>query len=85
MRRTVVFLALAIAAAVSAWASYYNVNVSRVDQDLYKDHNSGSLIETKFCYEYVYYQDAVLKWEAYSYDNKLIFNDGTKCDVKALR
>ena len=39
------------------------------------------LIETKFCYEYAIGADAVLKYEPYSYDNKIIFDDETRCEV----
>jgi hypothetical protein len=63
-----------------AFAEYYKVNVKRVDQDLYKS-DSGVYIQTKYCYEYTYGDEAVLKYEDYSYDNKLIFDSGTTCDV----
>ena len=34
-------------------------------------------IETKYCYEYATRAEAVLRYEQYSYDNKLIFDSGT--------
>ncbi len=35
-------------------------NLTRVDQDWYKDTLSGGFVHTFACYEYVYYQDALL-------------------------
>lgn len=62
-------------------ADYYKVNVKRIDSNIYKDLNSKTLIFTKYCYEYAYGEEAVLKYDRYSYDNKLIFDSGTSCDV----
>lgn len=75
--------ALVVAAAIPALASaeYYKVNVKRVEQDLYKTTSGDLYIQTRYCYEYTYGDDAVLKYEDYSYDNKLIFDSGTSCDV----
>ena len=67
--------------AAAAYAEFYEVNVTRVEQNLYRDTLSRSLIVTKYCYEYAYHQDAVLIYEAYSYSNKLVFDSGTSCDV----
>jgi len=77
--RAVIALAL-LAAAGAASAEMYAVNVRRIDKDLYKT-DGGVYIQTKYCYEYSYGDDAVLKYEAYGYDNKLIFDSGTTCEV----
>jgi len=63
-----------------ALAELYKVNVKRIDQDLYKT-DSSLIIKTRYCYEYTYGEEAVLKYEEYSYDNKLIFDSGTICEV----
>lgn len=63
-----------------AYAEYYKVNVKRVDQDLYKT-TTGVYIQTQYCFEFTFGDDAVLKYEDYSYDNKLIFGSGTSCGV----
>lgn len=73
---------LLIAAAV--YADFYEVNVTRIEQDLYQDTVSKGYIQTRFCYEYVYHQDAVLVYEAYSTTNKLVFEDGTSCEVRRV-
>ncbi|HRH75045.1 hypothetical protein [Zoogloea sp.] len=74
---------LIVAAVIPAlaFAEYYKINVKRVEQDLYKTTTGGLYIQTRYCYEYTYGDDAVLKYEDYSYDNKLIFDSGTSCDV----
>ena len=82
-----VFRAMAAAALLAvtgaACAEMYKVTVKRIDQDLYKT-SEGIYIQTKYCYEYTYGDDAVLKYEDYSYDNKLIFDSGTSCDVEKV-
>lgn len=65
-----------------AIAEFYKVNVKRIDQDLYKDTVSGVFIETRYCYEYAYGEEAILKWEGKYGDNKIIFDGGGECDVK---
>ena len=79
--RFVFVLIVATAIPVLAFAEYYKVNLRRVDQDLYKTTTGGLYIQTRYCYEYTYGDDAVLKYEDYSYDNKIIFDSGTSCDV----
>lgn len=64
-------------------AEYYKVHVKRIDSNLYKTSN-GYFIQTKYCYEYTYGEDAVLKYENYGYDNKIIFDSGTSCNVEKV-
>lgn len=82
-----VFRALAavvlLAAAGAAYAEMYKLTIKRIDKDLYKT-SEGVYIQTKYCYEYTYGEDAVLRYEKYSYDNKLIFDNGTVCDVEKV-
>ncbi len=66
-----------------AFAEFYKVNVKRIDQDLYKT-DSGLIIKTRYCYEYTYGEEAILKYEEYLYDNKLIFDSGTICQVDKI-
>lgn len=80
--RTVAAVML-LAAAGAACAEMYKVTVRRIDKDLYKT-SEGVYIQTKYCYEYAYGDDAVLRYEPYSYDNKLIFDNGTVCDVEKV-
>lgn len=71
-------------ASVAKADDAYKVTVTRKDHNVYK-FNSGNvrgIILTKYCYEYAISEEAILKYEKYSYDNKLIFiSDGTVCDV----
>ncbi|MHA1540474.1 MAG: hypothetical protein ACTSXL_00770 [Alphaproteobacteria bacterium] len=65
-------------------AETYKVNVKRVGQDLYKTLDNV-IIKTRYCYEYSYGEDAILVYEDYSYDNKLIFIDAdTSCEVDKI-
>ncbi|MFZ7201202.1 hypothetical protein [Avibacterium avium] len=65
-------------------AEYYKVEVSRIDTNLYKT-SEGVYIETKYCYEYANREEAILSYEQYSYDNKLIFSNGSStCDIKRI-
>lgn len=68
-------------AATQAWAEYFKVCVRRVDQDLYRDRDSGTYIQTRYCYEYTLGDEAILKYEPYRFDNKLIFSNGRSYDV----
>ena len=82
--RSLITIAVAVTIPTFANAEYYKVNVKRIDQDLYKTTTGGLYIKTRYCYEYTYGDDAVLKYEDYSYDNKLIFDSGTSCDVEKV-
>lgn len=66
-----------------SYAELYKVNVTRESQDLYRTLE-GVYIKTMYCYEYVYYEDAILKYEVLRYSDKLIFNNGNSCDVDRL-
>ena len=72
-----------LTAASPVRAEMYTVEVRRIDQDLYKT-DEGVYIQTRYCYRYAYGEEAVLKYEQYSYDNKLIFDDGEVCEVKKV-
>jgi hypothetical protein len=78
MKKTLVVLTLLLA-AVTARAELYSVYVKRLDDNLYKT-SEGVYIETRWCHHYGYGETAVLKYEPYSYDNKLIFDDDA-CEV----
>ena len=66
-------------------ADAYRVTVSRIDRNLYRDFESKVIIETRYCYEYAYMDDAVLRWEGKYGNNWITFSSDTKCEVVALR
>ena len=82
MKKILFITILVLLAGHSAYAELYRIHVKRIDSNLYKDTNSGLIIETKYCYHYTYGEEAVLKYDKYSYDNKIIFNSSTSCEVK---
>lgn len=85
MKKTILIIISIVLMATEAYAELYRITVSRIDQDLYKDDNSGAIIETQYCYEYATWENAVLKYEPYSFDNKIIFENGQTCEVKEIR
>jgi len=60
------------------------VTVSRYRENIYQDDRSGKLIQTEDCHKDSDPEEAILKYERDSHSNKLIFEDGTICDVKSL-
>lgn len=87
MKTSVLACAILILLVASLRAEVYRVTVTRIDKDLYRveDVRPVVYIETKYCYQYATRDDAVLRYERYSYNNTLIFSDRSSCDVKALR
>jgi len=51
----------------------YEVSVTKKDQDMYEVDYENLIIETRYCYEYSYSQDAIIKWNGYG--GTLIFMD----------
>lgn len=88
MKSSLKFIALVLVLGIGAFASdFYSLSeVKRVEQDMYSARSGTTrvLIVTRYCYEYTYGEDAVLKYEPYSYDNKIIFDDNTSCDVEKV-
>jgi len=83
MKIATINAAILVSVSTSAFAGVYSVNVKRLDSNLYRT-SDGFIIVTKWCYEYTYGDDAILKYERYSYDNKLIFSSGTSCVVEKI-
>lgn len=67
-----------------SYAEVYEVNVKRHDKDIYKINGNGTFVLTKFCNQFISYDDAILKYSAGAYDNKLIFSNGNSCDVQKV-
>jgi len=69
-------------------SDYYKVQVTRKAQDLYVVDGQGIYIKTRYCYEYVYSSDAIVKIDSpYGYTvGEIIFvgNSGGKCDIEKL-
>jgi hypothetical protein len=60
----------------------YDVTVSRESQDLYKVQFKMTWIKTQFCYEYVYFDRAILIWNGkFASGNRVVFSGGRTCDV----
>lgn len=85
MIKKALIIIILLAAGAALATDYYKLeSVTRVEQDLYKALN-GTYIQTRYCYEYVYSEDAILVWVGEgSWDNEIIFDNGNKCDVKRI-
>ena len=62
-----------LAMSLNSFAEVYSVYVKRESSNLYRD-SSGVYIETNYCYEYTYGDEAILRYSDNSYDNKIIFS-----------
>jgi hypothetical protein len=66
----------------------YRVTVTRKEANLYQVDRSKTYIKTKYCYEYVYSEQAILVYERGSLNNKLIFDKRSgrspECSVENL-
>lgn len=79
-----VFFLVMVFAVNLSFAGVYKMTIKRVGTNVYES-DAGVIVKTKYCYEYAYSEEAVLKYEKYSYDNKLIFLDsGESCDVEEV-
>jgi len=58
----------------------YQVNVRRVEKDIYRT-DTGYYIQTRYCLQLALGEDAILRYEPMSFENHLIFQDRTTCDV----
>lgn len=68
------------AQASQPWGRYA-VTVTRKDSDVYVDR-SGAVILTRYCYEYVYGDNAILIWNGPYGSSKIVFSGGATCEVK---
>ena len=78
---TIVLVFMMIPALCSA--ENYEVSVTRKSSNLYKVDGANVFIQTKYCYEYVYCEKAILKMHGY-YGQIIFLGSGGKCDVGAV-
>ena len=75
--------ALLLIMAGTAGAEDYDLSVTRKGSNLYKVDGKDIYIHTRYCYEYVYSEDSLLRMSGTS--GKIVFIDeGESCDVKAV-
>lgn len=85
--KRLIFIALSvlciIIVPVFSCAENYQVTVTRKDSNVYKVTGADIFIITRYCYEYVYSEDSILKIDGG--EGKIIFIDkGSSCDVKGV-
>ena len=79
----VLFVCMLITVSAVAAEFYKLTNVKRIEDEVYEfrsDYKSGLLI-TKYCHEYVSSDDAILRYDRYGSNNKIMFSSGATCDV----
>lgn len=82
MRKIAVGALLMLLAGVAS-AGDYDLSVTRKGSNLYKVDGKDVFIHTRYCYEYVYGEDSLLRMSGSS--GKIVFIDaGESCDVKAV-
>lgn len=81
----VVAVAATLLTAALAHAEVYSVTVTRKDQDLYRIDGTRLYVETRWCHEFAYGEEAILRYdpnEGPYGSNKLVFvSSDTVCDV----
>ena len=77
---SIILAAVVLSLSASAVSqSKYSVSITRKDSNLYKVDNKEIWVQTRYCYEYAYYEDAVLS------SSQIVFVDNeTTCDVKRV-
>lgn len=65
-------------------AAYYQVILTRRGSNLYQDLSSRAYIVTRYCYEYVYGDRAVLSYEPGGFSNQVLFSSGRTCPVDGV-
>jgi len=86
-RRFILAILVAVLGTPLLARDTYRVTVTRKEANLYKIDGTKTFIKTKYCYEYVYAEDALLTYQPKGLDNKLIFDKRpltTSCAVESL-
>lgn len=65
-------------------AGNYEVSVTRKGSNVYKVDAKDIIIQTRYCYEYVYSENSFLKMNGYFGEIIFLDSGGGKCDVKAV-
>jgi hypothetical protein len=81
--RTVVALVTGMILSMLAHAETNQVNVKKVEQDLYQT-SDGLYIETRFCAVDTKGDKAVLNYEKYACKNSLRFSSNETCEVQLV-
>jgi len=83
MKKRIAVLTLILILNLFLFADVFEINLTRKERNLYKENQKNLLIQTRFCFEFAFAADAILKIDGLS--KFVIFtNSGNKCDVKAI-
>ena len=82
--------AMMLCAALTAPAvgsDYYKVRVWRESQDLYRVVGTGFYIKTRFCYQFAFGEEAILRVDSsfgYTVGELVFKGGGGRCDVEKI-
>lgn len=82
MKLLCLLLTILLSSGISM-ADNYEVSVTRKGSNLYKVDGENIFVHTRYCYEYVYYENAILKMNG-NYGEIVFIDSGEKCDVSAV-
>ena len=81
--KKLLFVLAIISCAGATFAENYEISVTRKDPNLYKIDTMDIYVQTKYCYEYVYYEDSILRMS--DKVGEIIFLDANgSCDVAGV-
>ena len=87
-KKILLFLSLLLSFSIQSVhaSSYFDVTIYREESNFYEDSFQNLIIQTSFCYELVYSDNAVLRVDNPSGNliGKLLFSNGNECDVKQI-
>jgi hypothetical protein len=55
----------------------YRVKFTRIDDNMYCDEISRAIIKTEYCYLFLTWKEAIMIYDPYRYDNKLMINNSS--------
>ena len=83
MKRLLIFIVGTIFFTSLTFADNYALSVTRTGDNLYKVDGKDIFVRTRYCYEYLHYENSLLRM--YGSSGEIIFTrSGGKCDVEAV-
>jgi hypothetical protein len=78
--------AAGVIATPAIGADVYKVNLTRKDQDFYEVQGQGIYLKTRFCYEFVYGDEAIVRIDSAAgyVIGKIMFSNGSTCDIAMI-
>lgn len=84
--KTLFAAALALACSGALASDVYKATLTRKGQDLYEVQGQNVIVQTRFCYEFVVSDEAILRIDSIAgYTvGKVFFSNGSSCDIAKI-